>query len=444
LYLVYNTIAVEQLHKPAIVIYNKGFSHDAHSAAANKGLPLLRGVPIDIPPECSVKETIQAGTNAVMDHIFAALTQPLTEEEKSPKPKIIEKTSRMVFKGSLEEVNRFFYKRGWTDGLPIIPPTEEAVNEMLKGTDLPADHLVGKIESRRGKATVEKIAINALMAGALPTYMPVLIAGVKCMLDPDSEYGTCAFSTSSRSPFFIINGPIRKELNVNSGVGALSPGQISNATIGRAMSLITKNIGGVRPGLEDMGSLGNPAKYSMVIAEDEEGSPWEPLHVERGFDKEDSAVTLYYPNSYIGQKTYSTDSKGVLNTVIFNTPPGRGTLCLIIPATAAKWLGDDGWTKEEVKKYIMEYARVPAYKKQYIKITPKLLKPFNETDLVPIFPYYHQLMVIVAGGVHPRIGLVLGTGAEPTPCFATHKVELPANWESLVKKYADIVPKYIK
>jgi hypothetical protein len=441
---VYNTIAVEKLQKPAVVIYNKGFTNDARSAAANKGLPLLRGVAVDMPPECSVAETIQAAVAAVLDQLLAALTRPLTPEERSPKPPKIEKPSRIVFKGSLEEVNRFFYKRGWTDGLPIIPPTEEAVHEMLQGTDLPADHLVGEIESRRGKATVEKIAINAVMAGALPTYLPVLIAGVKCMLDPDSEYGTCAFSTSSRSPFFIINGPIRKGLGVNSGVGALSPGNIANAAIGRAMAFITKNIGGVRPGLEDMGSLGNPAKYSMVIAEDEEGSPWEPLHVERGFNPEDSTVTLYYPNSYIGQKVYSTDSKGVLNTVIFNTPPGRGTLCLVIPATAAQWLGDDGWTKEEVKRYIMEYARVPAHKKQYIKITPKILKPFNETDLVPIFPYYHQLMVIVAGGVHPRIGLILGTGAEPTPCFATHKVGLPANWASLVKKYQDIMPTYMK
>lgn len=440
----YNTIAVEILHKPAVVIHNEGFTHEAHSAAAIKGHPTLRGVPVKIPPECSVADTIQVGISAVMVDILAALTRSLSEEEKSPIPKKSTTFQRVVFKGSVEEINHFFYKRGWTDGLPVIPPTEKAVDEMLKGTNLPADHLVGKLESRWGLATVEKIAINAVMAGALPTYMPVLIAAVKCMLDPDSEYGTCAFSTSSRSPFFIINGPIRKQLNINSGVGALSPGNIANAAIGRTMALITKNIGGVRPGLEDMGSLGNPAKYSMVIAEDEEKSPWEPLHVERGFNREDSTVTLYFPNSYIGQKTYSTDSKGVLNTVIFNTPPGRGTMCLVIPATAAKWLGDDGWTKEEIKKYIMEYARVPAYKKQYIKITPKIYKPFNESDLVPIFPYYHQLMVIVAGGVHPRIGLILGTGAEPTPCFATHKVDLPSNWDNLVQKYRNITPTYLR
>ena len=117
--------------------------------------------------------------SGVIDEIVAALTRPLTaEEEVSQSPKESEKPARIIFKGNLEEVNRFFYKRGWTDGLPIIPPTEEAVAEMLTGTDLPPDHLVAKLEPRLGKATVEKIAINAVMAGALPTYMPLLIAGV--------------------------------------------------------------------------------------------------------------------------------------------------------------------------------------------------------------------------------------------------------------------------
>ena len=113
-----------------------------------------------------------------MDDIVSSLTTPLTEDERSPKPKKIEKQEQIVFKGDLKEINRFFYKRGWTDGFPIIPPTEEEVAEMLTGTDLLPDHVVAKIIPRMGKATVEKIAVNAVMAGALPTYMPVLIAGI--------------------------------------------------------------------------------------------------------------------------------------------------------------------------------------------------------------------------------------------------------------------------
>ena len=202
------------------------------------------------------------------------MTTPLTEEEKNPKQKEPEKYSRIAFKGSLEEVNRFFYKRGWSDGLPIIPPTEEAVAQMLTGTDLKPDHVVVKIIPRLGKATVEKIAVNAVMAGALPTYMPVLIAAVEAAYGPKSKKGPWQLgSTLSPAPFWIINGPIRNDLHVNFSSGILNPGDIANAAIGRAMGLIVKNIGGIRKGIEDMAVIGNPIKYTTVLAENEEESP---------------------------------------------------------------------------------------------------------------------------------------------------------------------------
>jgi len=164
---VYEGVSIEEMNTPAVALCNKDFLTDARSAASSKGMPGLRVVSETVPCECNVMEQIEAGVSASMDDIVAALTKPLTEEEKFPKQKEVEELPRIVFKGSLEEVNRFFYRRGWTDGLPIIPPTEEAVAEMLKGTDLPPDHIVDKIIPRLGKATVEKIAINAVMAGAL-------------------------------------------------------------------------------------------------------------------------------------------------------------------------------------------------------------------------------------------------------------------------------------
>jgi hypothetical protein len=175
---VYEAKSVEEMGKPAIVLVNDAFVNDAKSAASSRGMPGIRAVSENVPCECIVEEQIKPLISDAIDSIVAAITKPLTEEERSPQ-KVIEKPSRIAFKGNLEEVNRFFYKRGWTVGLPIIPPTEEAVAEMLTGTDLPADHLVAKIIPRLGKATVEKIAINAVMAGCLPTYMPVLIAGVQ-------------------------------------------------------------------------------------------------------------------------------------------------------------------------------------------------------------------------------------------------------------------------
>lgn len=179
-----------------MLLVDKGFVNDARSAVSIKGMPAARIVATSVPSGCNVIEDMEAGITAAMDDIVAALCKPLSAEEKSPK-KEVEKLSRIVFKGGLEEVNRFFYKRGWGDGLPIIPPTEEAVAEMLTGTDLPADHLVGKLVLRLGKATIEKIAINAVMAGALPTYMPLLIAGVQVLTEPTTALRSLGASTGN-------------------------------------------------------------------------------------------------------------------------------------------------------------------------------------------------------------------------------------------------------
>jgi hypothetical protein len=412
-------------------------------------MPELRIVPETIYSESTVMEEVEAGVSAAMDDIVAALTRPLTEEEKSPKPKEVEKLSRIVFKGKLEEVNQFFYRRGWGDGLPIIPPTEEAVKEMLTGTDLPADQVVGKIIPRFGKATVEKIAINAVMAGALPTYMPILIAGVEALMDPRTHFGTFEVSTGSWAPFWIINGSIRKALNVNCGLGALSPGNIANAAIGRAMGLIVKNIGGARQGIEDMGILGHPGKYTMVVAENEEDSPWEPLHVEHGFKKEESTITLFFPNSYSQIWPYGVHDKGILNAVIYNIVPARrGLFCLMIPPPHAKRLADKGWTKREIKAFISEYARIPAYRHieyygEIVGVAAKERVPMNPMDSMSILRSPDWIRILVAGGPGNWIGLHVGAWFRGMD-FVSKKVELPANWDQLVKKYKNMVPTYVR
>ncbi len=445
----YNTIHAEEMNKPAVALCNKDFVIDAKSAASSKGMPGLRVVAETIPCECDVTEKIEAGVNAVVDEIIASLTKPLTAEEKSPKPKEVEKLSRIVFKGNLEEVNQFFYKRGWSDGLPIIPPTEEAVQEMLTGTDLPADHVVDKILPRLGKATMEKIAINAVMAGALPTYMPVLIAGIQALMDPRSLFGVHEVSTGSWAPFWIANGRICNDLNINNGTGALSPGDIANATIGRAMGLIVKNIGGARKGIEDMGTFGNPGKYTMVIAENEDESPWEPLHVEQGLNKEDSAISLFFPNCSSIFWPYGTDDKGILNGVIYNViPVQKGPLCVILPSCHAKTLADKGWTKREITSFISEYARSPAYRNlEYWGAGPPAKKekvPMNPLDSMPIFHDPDWIRVIVAGGPGNTIGLFTGLFLGEGQGWVTKKLEIPKNWDKLVKKYKNIAPVYIR
>ena len=444
----YDAIYIENLGRPAVPFVYQYFINDARSAASSKGMPGLRVTLENIVSESTDKEEIETGVKNALSEAIANLTRPLNAEEKAPRPKEPEKPARIVFKGSLTEVNRFFYKRGWTDGLPIIPPTEEAVAEMLTGTDLPADHIVATLVPRRGKATVEKIAVNAVMAGCLPTYMPLLIAGVKALLN-NKGADMMAVSTGSWAPFWIINGPIRQALNLNSSYGAMNPGEIATMTIGRALGLITKNIRGIRKGIEDMGVLGNPGKFAMVAAESEEDNPWEPLHVEHGLKKEDSAISLTFPQSYDQLYPYGTDDMGLLRTVMFNLAPNRlGITGVILTPTNARSLAKRGWTKQSIKKYVMENAKVPFdhdphyYHGGIFTEAGKdqKLKPGDQVPIIGPNPQGENIIQIyVFGGMGSWVGIATGGGF-----ICTEKADLPKNWEALVKKYKDLAPNYVR
>ncbi len=439
-----DTIAIEDQKVPAVGLSNAGFMNDAKAAAATNGMPGARILAETVPVECTVAEVIESAMNAVMDDIVDALTRPLTEQEAAPQPEAAEVQERVAFRGTIEEVNRFFYKRKWTDGLPILPPTDGAVAEMLTGTDLPADHLVGELTPRFGTATVEKIAINAVKAGALPTYMPVLITAVKALLDPLADYGTYSVSTGSWAPHWIINGPIRQDLKLNSGSGMLSPGDMANSAIGRAMLLIIRNIGGARKGIEDMGVMGNPGKSGAVMAENEEDSPWQPLHTEAGFGEEDSALTLFCPNSYSQVWPYGTNAKGILNSLTANVIPGRcGLFCVVINPQHARLLAEAGWEKDQIKAFISEYARVPAYKHPiYWDSMPGVhhnqWHPLNPMDSQRILRTPEWIKILVAGGAGNFMGLLTGGSINENLSWVSHKIELPAKWTALVKKYGRI------
>lgn len=287
--------------------------------------------------------------------------------------------------------------------------------------------------------------------------MPVLIAGVQALLDPKTRFGTYKVSTGSWSPFWLINGPIRNALNVNHGTGALSPGHMANAAIGRTMGFIIKNIGGARKGVEDMGTLGNPGKCSMVADENEEDSPWEPLHVEQGLSRSDSAVSVSFPNCYATIQPYLIDDNGILRAVVSNIIPGmprEGKCSVLVPPRHAKTLADKGWTQKDIAAFVSEFARVPAYHHpgfyspagRLLAITEEHTPCVNSMDSVSILDNPDYIRVIVVGGPGAFVGLVQGGGpGKPTGAlWVTRKVELPANWESLVQKYKGIVPTYVR
>jgi hypothetical protein len=215
------------------------------------------------------------------------------------------------------------------------------------------------------------------------------------------------------------------------------------------MGLIIKNIGGARKGVEDMGTLGNPGKYTMVLAENEEASPWEPLHVEQGLNQEDSAVTVSFPNSFSQIWPYSSDDNGIMRGVTSNIIPGRkGIFCLMVLPTHAKVLAEKGWSKKGIAYHISQYARVqfdrdPGLYGPLLTPPPIQYMPTHPADTMPILRDPNWIRVVVGGGAGNFMGLLVGS-VWPNHDWTTKKVELPANWAQLVKKYKDLVPNYVR
>ena len=201
--------------------------------------------------------------------------------------------ARRIEIGEADDVAEFMFDQGFSDGLPLVAPTPERVLRMLGGTHRAPQDLIAVVPPNMGEATTEKVAINAVMAGCKPDYMPVLIAALEAVCtDAFNIHGVTA-TTMGAAPVIVVNGPIRDRIGMNKGLGALGSGNRANATIGRALRLIVGNVGGGKPGGVERSTLGNPMKYTMCFAENEERSPWPPLHVERGFNKEDSVVTVF-------------------------------------------------------------------------------------------------------------------------------------------------------
>jgi hypothetical protein len=201
--------------------------------------------------------------------------------------------ARRIEIAASDDVAEFMYDQGFSDGLPLVPPTPERVLRMLEGTPRGAQDLVAVAPPNMAPATVEKIAINAVMAGCKPEYLPVVIAAVEAVCTDEFNIHGINATTMGASPVLVVNGPIRAQIGMNMKLGALGAGNRANATIGRAVRLVIRNLGGAKPGGVDRSTLGNPMKFTMCFAEWEEGSPWEPLHVERGFKREESVVTAF-------------------------------------------------------------------------------------------------------------------------------------------------------
>ena len=318
------------------------------------------------------------------------------------------KSRKIDLPDTLEDIYEFVCNRGWGDGLPVIPPTEERICRMMDYAGREPGEAVAQVAPLNGEATIEKIAINAVMAGCLPEYMPVLIAAVEAVAAPEFHLEGLQTTTNPVGALAIINGPVRHTINLNCTSGCMGPGWRANATIGRAIRLILINIGGGVPDTVDRAIHGMPGKYTFCFGEYEEGNPWQPLHVERGFDRETSAVTVVggqgthnaltiSPNPKLFLKL-AADSMSTLgnNNMVFT----EGEPLVVLTSAHAAILEKEGFSKQAVKEVIFKLAGVPVSEYPADVATPSkeicvidgMVKPCEKAE---------DIMLVITGAPNP-------------------------------------------
>jgi len=299
-----------------------------------------------------------------------------------------------------------YFERGWTDGLPVVPPTEKSVAEMLAGAGLRRDEVLGEIAGRNTVVVAEKVAINAVLAGCRPEYMPVVAAAVRGLCHPDFAYHGPASSTGGSAMVLIVTGLVARRIGLNAGNNAFGQGWRPNATIGRAVRLVMMNVMQARPGLLDRATLGTPGKYSFCFAEQEDEHPWEPFHVARGPRLGQSAVTVYASNSLY--QVYNqlaaapeplllcfADALGNLGV-----PNVRGfsQALVVFAGEHAEVLRQSGWSRRDVQRFLIEHTRRRVADLKRAARLPGEVAPGDETAWRSFFENPDDILLVCAGG----------------------------------------------
>jgi peroxiredoxin len=347
------------------------------------------------------------------------LSVPVTDEPPLRKPGCAAKSTydadalRLIDGAGYDELEDMF-ERGWTDGLPVIPPTPERVQAMLGGRD--PSRLLGEIAPSVARVTIERVAACAVLAGCRPEYFPVVVAAVQAVLEPAFNVGGQAVTTQPCGQVLIVNGPVRDAIGLNAAVGALGPGWRANMTIGRALRLVVSLTGGGYPGRLDRSTLGNPGKIGLCFAEDEEASPWEPLHVSRGFSESSSVVTVVGADAPLSISDHRSMGPLELTRVLGEAaaatwspnwwPLGGVSLFVICPEHARsfeQW----GWSKRRVREEMFSVVARPAGSLRWGETTP-FVGAAPDDQLVRKWSSPDDIMLVVAGGEAGRYSAVFG------------------------------------
>ncbi len=391
-------VLLEKAGIPTATILSEGFQDDARASARAFGMGDIKFTVVPkVYNNITVEETI-AQTDPAIDDLIRLLTTPQDGYEMESAVLDTNTNGLEAFDGSdqfgaLDRFNEEFLDRDWGDGFPLIPPTEARVEAMLKGTTMNPDDVVCLLPPGTGYATAEKIAVNAVMAGCKPEHLPVVIAGCRALatMDPQDARGFL-ISTSANGPIWVVNGPIAKELGINSGRATLGPGRQSrvNIVIGRGLLLTMKNVGHWYPGHLDMDTIGTTRKFPMLLAENEADSPWEPLSVEQGFSQNANTITVFSTGSEkdVGDQGNST-ADGLLRTLAYSCTTGggeyiaglageyddraRGGKLLLIAPAHARPIANEGYSKRAAKSFLHQHTKKPAR---------ELINSFNVPDKV--------------------------------------------------------------
>ena len=337
---------------------------------------------------------------------------------------------RLTVEADLDAVQRLFEEHHWSDGLPIIPPTSERVEAMLAGTRLPPGESLGPIPPRGGEATLENLAVNAVMAGCRPSAFPVIIAAVRAMLHHEFDLYGIQPTTHPVAPLVIVHGPVARALHVNGGAGVLGPGFPANATIGRAVRLILQNTGGAFPGEADMSTHGGPAKFTYCMTENVAESPWPEFHTTRGFEPDESAVTVFAGEAPHNVNDHESKTAVRLLDIVADVmralghndwwvaEDGRCDVAVVLSPEHAKVVAGDGWGRLDVQRYLFETARrrvseLTAGGMWGSKDWPSWMVGLaaKPDALIPVVRSAEDILVLVAGGAGKHSLVIPGYGA---------------------------------
>jgi hypothetical protein len=369
-----------------------GWDQRGIAALIERAAAILGSGPLTAPAAVEPRYKPGCSSKSAIDPEFAAaMSSPATDDE-------------------MEEM----FERGWTDGLPVVPPTVDRVEAMLGGADGSAS--LGPVPPSMGEATLERVAACAVLAGCRPEYFPVVLAASRAVLDPAFNLHGQAVTTQPAGQLVVVNGPVRHEIGLNSGMGALGPGFRPNLTIGRAVRLLVTLCGGAMPGGLDRATLGHMGKIGFCVAEDEETSPWEPLHVERGFEPGQSVVTVIGSDAPQNISDHRSRTPEDLAHILawaaasaWSTnwwPLAEPSVFVICPEHAAMFR-EAGWSKQRLREFMFAAVRQPAGQLRRGETTP-FVHTADPAAEVPKWASPEAIVLIVAGGEAGRYSAVLG------------------------------------